>query len=103
MADIFQEVDEDLRRDKAAEWWKKYSLYIYATAAVVVIGVAGYQGWRAYDLKLRGERSDAYVLVGGGAFAGDGKLAHDIGADGFALDAGAGSRLLRARFGEQPS
>lgn len=57
---------------------------------------------RATISKIR-ERSDAYVLVGGGAFAGDGKLAHDIGADGFALDAGAGSRLLRARFGEQPS
>lgn len=61
MADIFQEVDEDLRRDKAAEWWKKNSLFIYAAAAVVVIGVAGYQGWRAYDEKLRGERSDAYA------------------------------------------
>lgn len=60
MADIFQEVDEDLRRDKAAEWWKKYSLYIYAVAAAVVIAVAGYQGWRSYDLKLRGERSDSY-------------------------------------------
>lgn len=63
MADIFKEVEEDLRRDKAAEWWKKNSLYIYATAAVVVIGVAGYQGWRAYDEKLRGERSDAYAAA----------------------------------------
>lgn len=61
MADIFQEVDEDLRRDKAAEWWKKYSLYIYGAAIAVVIGVAGYQGWRAYDEKLRGERSNAYA------------------------------------------
>jgi len=61
VADIFQEVDEDLRRDKAAEWWKRNSLYIYTAAAVVVIGVAGYQGWRAYDLKLRGERSDSYA------------------------------------------
>lgn len=61
MADIFQEVDEDLRRDKAADWWKRYSLYIYATALVVVIGTAGYQGWRAYDLKLRGEQSDSYA------------------------------------------
>lgn len=70
MADIFKEVEEDLRRDKAAEWWKKYSLFIYAAAAVVVIGVAGYQGWRAYDEKLRGERSDSYAsaleLAGGG-------------------------------------
>lgn len=71
MADIFKEVEEDLRRDKAAEWWKKYSLFIYAAAAVVVIGVAGYQGWRAYDLKLRGERSDAYAGALASAAAGD--------------------------------
>lgn len=61
MADIFKEVEEDLRRDKAAEWWKRYSLYIYAAAAVVVIGVAGYQGWRAYDEDVRAERSDSYA------------------------------------------
>lgn len=71
MADIFQEVEEDLRRDKAAEWWKKYSLFIYAAAAVVVIGVAGYQGWRSYDLKLRGERSDAYAAALKSAAAGN--------------------------------
>ena len=70
MADIFQEVDEDLRRDKAAEWWKRNSLYIYATALVVIVGTAGYQGWRAYDENLRGQQSDSYAealqLIGDG-------------------------------------
>jgi hypothetical protein len=70
VADIFKEVEEDLRRDKAADWWKRNSLYIYAAAAVVVIGVAGYQGWRAYDENLRAEQSDSYAealrLVGSG-------------------------------------
>lgn len=63
MADIFKEVEEDLRRDKATDWWKRNSLYIYAVAAVVVIGTAGYQGWRAYDEKLRGEQSDSYAAA----------------------------------------
>ena len=70
MADIFQEVEEDLRRDKAAEWWKRYSLFIYIAAAAIVIAVAGYKGWQAYDEKLRGERSDSYAealaLIEGG-------------------------------------
>lgn len=45
------------------------------------------------------KRSDAFILVGGGAFAGDAGVARGIGADGFATDAGAASRLLRERFG----
>src|SRR3546814_20888885 len=52
-------------------WWKRYSLFIYAAAAMVVIGVAGYQGWRAYDLKLRGEQSDSYAEALRLAEAGD--------------------------------
>jgi methanogenic corrinoid protein MtbC1 len=47
------------------------------------------------------ERSGAYIMVGGGAFGGDAIIARDIGADGFAPDAGAASTLLRDRFGEQ--
>ena len=45
------------------------------------------------------EHSDAYVIVGGGAFGGDAIVARDIGADGFAADAGDASSLLRDRFG----
>src|SRR3546814_20491226 len=68
---LFRSVEEDLRREKAVEWWKRYSLFIYAAAAMVVIGVAGYQGWRAYDLKLRGEQSDSYAEALRLAEAGD--------------------------------
>jgi methanogenic corrinoid protein MtbC1 len=49
------------------------------------------------------ERSEAYILVGGGAFCGDASVARDIGADDFAPDAGAASKLLRDRFGQQAS
>ncbi len=50
------------------------------------------------------ERSGAYILVGGAAFRGDASsVARNIRADDFALDAGAASKLLRARFGEQAS
>jgi len=35
MTDIFQEVDEEVRRDKAAEFWKKYQNLIFAGAALV--------------------------------------------------------------------
>jgi len=71
VADIFKEVEEDLRRDKAADWWKRYSIYIYVGAAVVVIATAGYQGWRSYDLKLRGQQADAYAEAAALAQSGD--------------------------------
>ncbi len=60
MADIFKEVDEDLRRDKLEKLWKKYGFQIIGLAAAVVLGVAGVQGWQAYDLDQRGKLSDRY-------------------------------------------
>jgi len=95
VADIFQEVDEDLRRDKAADWWKRNSLYIYAVAAVVVVCTAGYQGWRCYDLKLRGQQSDAYSAALTMAGRGDSdKARQELAA--LSDPAGGGYELLAA-------
>ena len=60
MADIFKEVDEDLRRDNLEKLWKKYGLQIISLAAAIVLGVAAVQGWRTYDLDQRGKLSDRY-------------------------------------------
>jgi hypothetical protein len=46
MSDIFQEVDEEVRRDKAAEFWKKYQNLILAGAAVIVLAAAGFRYWQ---------------------------------------------------------
>ena len=46
MTDIFQEVDEEVRRDKAAEFWKKYQNLILAAAALIVLASAGYRYWQ---------------------------------------------------------
>ena len=46
MSDIFQEVDEEVRRDKAAEFWKKYQNVILAGAAVIVLASAGFRYWQ---------------------------------------------------------
>ncbi len=60
MADIFKEVDEDLRRDNLEKLWKKYGFQFMGLAAAVVLGVAGVQGWQAYDLDQRSKLSDRY-------------------------------------------
>jgi hypothetical protein len=46
MSDIFREVDEDVRRDQAAEFWKKYQTYIIAVVVLVLLGTGA---WRFYD------------------------------------------------------
>ncbi len=71
MADIFKEVDEDLRRDNAAKVWKKYGALIIGAAVVVILAVAGLQVWRAYDLDQRGKRSDQFATALDAAATGD--------------------------------
>ena len=46
MADIFQEVDEEVRRDKAAEFWKKYQNLIIAGAALIVLAAGAFRYWQ---------------------------------------------------------
>ncbi len=46
MADIFREIDEEVRRDKALEFWKRHGNKLIALAILVVLATAG---WRAYD------------------------------------------------------
>src|ERR1700733_1804251 len=46
MSDIFQEVDEEVRRDKAAEFWKKYQNLILAGAALIVLASGGFRYWQ---------------------------------------------------------
>jgi hypothetical protein len=60
VSDIFQEVEEDVRRERYEQLWKKYGNYLIAAAAVLVLAVGAYQAWRAYDLRQRQAISDRY-------------------------------------------
>lgn len=40
MADIFEEVEEGLRQEKAARLWKKYGVFAYIAAGLLIGGVA---------------------------------------------------------------
>lgn len=46
MADIFREIDEEVRRDKAAAIWSKYGNVFNALAVLAVAAVAGWQYWQ---------------------------------------------------------
>lgn len=45
MADIFDEVEEELRRDRALQLWKRYGWLAVALAVVLAGGIAGWRGW----------------------------------------------------------
>ena len=60
MSDIFQEVEEDVRRERYEQLWKKYGNYIIAAAIVLVLAVAAFQAWKTYDLSQRQKFSDRY-------------------------------------------
>jgi hypothetical protein len=46
VTDIFQEVDEEVRREQLKKLWARYQNYIIAAGVVILLGVSG---WRAYD------------------------------------------------------
>ncbi len=92
MADIFREVDEEVRRDKALEFWTRHQNLLIGLA-ILVVAAAG--GWRYYQnsLKVAAEaagaryESAAQVLQDGKAAEGDDALRGIIaqGPPGYAL------------------
>jgi hypothetical protein len=46
VSDIFQEVDEEVRREQFKKLWDRYQAYVIAAAVLLIVAVAG---WRAYD------------------------------------------------------
>ncbi len=45
MSELFDEVDEDVRRDQFKRLWDRYSILIIAAALLVIAGVAGWRGY----------------------------------------------------------
>jgi hypothetical protein len=51
VADIFHEVDEEVRRDQLKKLWERYSLYLIAAAVLIVAGIGGWRGYEYYVAK----------------------------------------------------
>lgn len=81
MNDIFREVDEEVRRDKAVEFFNKHGSKFVAAAIVIVMAVGG---WRFYQDRVFRERAAfgaryeaALVEANGGKLEGLEALAGD--------------------------
>ena len=63
MSDIFQEVDEDLRREHYARLWKRYGIYVIAGCLLIVLVAAAVVGWRSWRDHESRKASLAYQAI----------------------------------------
>lgn len=64
VSDVFQEVQEEYRRQQLTEAWAKYRIPIIAGTAALILGVAGYQGWTYWQGKQVEQSSRELEAVG---------------------------------------
>jgi hypothetical protein len=66
VADIFHEVDEEVRRDQLKRLWERYSIYIVALAILIVAGIGawrGYEYWVAKKVAVAGAAFESAVTL----------------------------------------
>ena len=81
MSDIFQEIDEELRRENFAKLWQRYGVYVIGLAILIVVAVAAVVGWRAYQLRVHQVEGERYSLALDLARQGKDKDATDVFAE----------------------
>jgi hypothetical protein len=57
MSDIFQEVEEDLRRERYDSLWARYGRQLIMIVVAVVLGTAIGVGWNSYRQSVRSEQT----------------------------------------------
>jgi hypothetical protein len=66
VADIFNEVDEEVRREQLKKLWDRYSIYIVALAILIVAGIGawrGYEYWVAKKVAAAGAAFESAVTL----------------------------------------
>ena len=60
MADIFHEVDEEVRREQLKKLWDRYSIYLIAAAVLIVLAIAAWRGYEYWVAKRAATAGAAY-------------------------------------------
>jgi hypothetical protein len=60
VSELFDEVDEEVRRDQLKKLWDQYSLYIIAGALLIIAGVGGWRGYQYLEAKKAAEAGIAF-------------------------------------------
>jgi len=98
VSDIFQEVDEEVRRERLKQLWDQYGTYIAVVAFLIVAAIGGWRGYQWWDAKQAAENGVRFESAM--ALANEGKSADAEAAfSRIAADGTSGYRLL-SRFQE---
>jgi hypothetical protein len=63
VSDIFQEVDEEVRREQLKKLWDRYSSYVVAAAILLVAGIAAWRGYSWWEAKKAAEAGAAFEVA----------------------------------------
>ena len=98
MSDIFQEVDEEVRRERLQQLWERHGNLIVALALLVVLAVGGWRGYDWWENRKAAESGAAFEAAA--ALAESGKQDEAQAAfSKLAKEGSSGYRIL-ARFRE---
>jgi len=60
VSELFDEVDEEVRREQLKKLWDKYSIFIIAAAILVVAAVGGWRGYEYLEAQKAAEAGAAF-------------------------------------------
>jgi len=60
VSELFDEVDEDVRRDQLKKLWDQYPIYIIAGALLIIAAVGGWRGYQYLEAKKAAEAGAAF-------------------------------------------
>ena len=98
MSDIFQEVDEEVRREQLRKMWERHGKYIIAACVLVVAAVGGWRYYEWQEAKKAGEMGARFEVAANLLNEGKNKEAEEA----FAKVASSGTATYRmlAKFRE---
>jgi hypothetical protein len=63
VSELFDEVDEDVRRDQLKKLWDRYSIYIVAGALLIIAAVGGWRGYQYLEAQKAAEAGAAFDVA----------------------------------------
>jgi hypothetical protein len=60
VSELFDEVDEEVRRDQLKKLWDRYSIVLIAGALLIIAAVGGWRGYQYLEAKKAAEAGAAF-------------------------------------------